>query len=52
MDFLGEFGVKLGIDKIIMIFKIIFIVRFSSYESRLKVIDEGWFMFDKKLIIV
>lgn len=40
---------KLGIDKIFLIIKEIFIVRFYKFESKEKVLSEGMFMFDKKI---
>lgn len=43
---------KLGIDKVVIVVKGIFLVRFMSFEFRSKVLDEGILMFDKKLIIV
>lgn len=39
---------RLGIDKIILLTKGIFIVRFYSFENRSKVFNDGIFMFDKK----
>lgn len=41
---------KLGIDKIILILKGIFIVR--SVESMEKVLSDGIFMFDKKKSVI
>lgn len=43
---------RLGIDKIAMVAKGIYIVRFNSFESRSQVIDEGCLMFDKNPVIV
>lgn len=42
---------KFGIECIKLIGKGIFIVRFNSLESRIKVFDEGIPMFDKKSVI-
>lgn len=43
---------KYGIDRVALIGKGIFIVRFNSIESRNKELDEGIPMFDKKPVIV
>lgn len=43
---------KMGIDKIVVVVKGIFIVRFNSIENVNKVVDDGCFMFDKKLVII
>lgn len=43
---------KLGIDKIVLIAKGIFIVRFNSFDSSIIIFEDGCFMFDKKFVIV
>lgn len=43
---------KFGIDRVVVIAKGIFIVRFNSFENRNKVLDRGSPMFDKKPVIV
>lgn len=40
------------IERVVLVVKGIFIVRFNSLEIRNNVLEEGIFMFDKKLIIV
>lgn len=43
---------KYCIDRIVLMLKVIFIVRFTRNENKGKVLEEGVFMFDKKLMIV
>lgn len=43
---------KYGIDRIILIVEVVFIVWFNSYENWFKVFDVGLFMFDKKYVIL
>lgn len=51
-SFIRRIWEKLGIDKIELIIKGVFIVRFISYDNRMKVLNEGMVMFDKKTVIV
>lgn len=43
---------KFGIDRVALIAKGVFIVRFNSFENRNKVLDDGIPMFDRKPVIV
>ncbi|KAM3309356.1 hypothetical protein P3S67_011100 [Capsicum chacoense] len=41
-----------GVDKIAQVHRGVFLVRFSTHEEKVKVIDEGVVMFDRKPIVV
>lgn len=43
---------RLGIDRIALLYKGLFIVRFHTFENRLKVLNDGIPMFDKKPVVV
>lgn len=43
---------KLGIDRIVLLSRGIFIFRFHSFENQSKVLNEGMSMFDKKPVMV
>lgn len=43
---------KFGIDRVALIAKGVFIVRFNSFENRNKVLENGIPMFDKKPVIL
>lgn len=42
----------MGIDKIAQVNRGVFLIRFYTIESRIKVIDDGVQMFDKKPVVV
>ncbi|XP_070054648.1 uncharacterized protein [Nicotiana tomentosiformis] len=43
---------EMGIDKVVQVNRGVFLVRFTQIESRVKVVEEGVQMFDKKPVIV